>query len=78
MDHSYLNNWSFGWGWFIWFAVIFFLFSTLGNWGYTYRAHRRFDQAPAKDAFAILSERYARGEINREEFARMRTEITKP
>ena len=37
MDHSYWNNWNFGWGWLIWFGFVFILFSNIGNWGYTYR-----------------------------------------
>jgi hypothetical protein len=26
MDHSYWNNWNFGWGWLIWFGFVFMLF----------------------------------------------------
>jgi putative membrane protein len=78
MGHGYWNDWYFSWGWFLWFGVIFLFFSSFGNWGYTYRAHRRYGQLAPKDAFDILSERYARGEINREEFARMKSEISKP
>jgi hypothetical protein len=31
----------FSWGWFLWFGFIFLMFSSLGNWGYNYRAHQR-------------------------------------
>ncbi len=45
------------------FEFIFLMFSSFGNWGYTYRAHRKYD-GTNKDAIDILNERYARGEIN--------------
>ena len=74
--NGYWNSWYFGWGWFLWFGVIFLLFSSVGNWGYTYRAHRRFDDvSPEKNAIDILNERYAKGEISRDEFYRMKDEI---
>jgi putative membrane protein len=75
MDHSYWNNWNFGWGWLIWFGFIFILFSNIENWGYTYRAHRKYDMQSGNNAFDILSERYARGEISREEYSKMKADI---
>lgn len=75
MGHAYWNDWYFGWGWFLWFGFIFLLFSSLGNWGYTYRAHQRSYTISAKSALDILNERYARGEVSREEFGRMKQEI---
>jgi putative membrane protein len=69
--------WYFGWGWLLWLGLIFVLFSSFGNWGYTYRAHRKFDEInPKKEAIDILNERYAKGEISREEFHRMKSEIS--
>jgi putative membrane protein len=64
------------WSWMLWVGFIFLLFSGLGNWGYTYRAHRRYlDFSPDKDALDHLSERYAKGEINQSEFSRMSGEL---
>ncbi len=75
MQHAYWNDWYFGWGWLLWFGFIFLLFSSFGNWGYTYRAHRRFGGEPRGEAFDILDARYAKGEITSDEYARMKSEI---
>ncbi len=77
MSHDYWNDWYFGWGWFLWFGVFFLMFSSIGNWGYSYRAHRKFDTQPRNAAFEILSQRYARGEITREDYAEMKSEISR-
>ena len=66
MSHTYWNDWYFGWGWFLWFGILFLFFSSIGNWGYTYSAHRRYGQLSGGDALDILNARYARGEITRE------------
>jgi putative membrane protein len=76
MNHGYWNDWYFSWGWFLWFGFIFLLFSGLGNWGYTYRAHQKYGQLPGKDALDMLNERYARGEITRKEYGDMKVEIS--
>ena len=74
MAHVYWNDWYSGWGWFLWFGVM--ILASVGNWGYTYRVHRSQISQPRKEAFDILNERCARGEITAEEHARMESTIT--
>ena len=72
------NGWGTSWGWFLWLGVFFAVFSSIGNWGYTYRAHRRFRyRGTNKDATDFLNERYARGEISQSEFSTIKNEIAK-
>jgi putative membrane protein len=76
MTHYYWNDWYSGWGWFLWFGVFFLIFSSFGNWGYTYRAHRRFEDGyPSKEAIDILNARYARGEVTHDEYLKMKAHI---
>jgi putative membrane protein len=77
VPHTYWNDMYFGWGWILWFGIIFLFFSSIGNWGYTYRAHRRYGELPGKDAVNILHERYARGEITQDQLRSMKSEISK-
>jgi putative membrane protein len=72
----YGNGGFFGWGWVLWIGFMVIMFSSFGNWGYTYRLHRRYGEPP-KGALDILDERYARGEIARDEYARMKSEIAR-
>jgi putative membrane protein len=77
MTHPYWNDWYFGWGWILWIGFIILMFSSLGNWGYTYRAHRRYDgqTVTGSAALDILDQRYARGEITREQYGQLKTDI---
>jgi putative membrane protein len=77
MAHTYWNDWYFGWGWLLWFGFIFLLFSSFGNWGYTYQVHQKYGRPARRDAYDILDGRYARGEINRDEYGQMKAEIAK-
>ena len=70
------NSWFAGWGFILWFGFIFLLFSSMGNWGYTYRAHRKYlDLSQSRSAFDILDERFAKGELKRDEYLSMREDL---
>lgn len=72
----YWTNWYSGFGWFLWFGFLILFFSSIGNWGYTYRAHRKYEGVFGQtNANSILAERYARGDIDREVYLKMKAEI---
>jgi putative membrane protein len=74
MDHS---GYEMAWPWLFWAGWMILLFSGVGNWGYTYRAHRRFNGfSSSKDALDVLSERFAKGEIKSDDFHKMKLEIS--
>ena len=73
--HSYADSWTFDWIWILYLGFTFLLLSSIGSWGYTYRAHRRFDGLQPKGARDILDERYARGEITREQYGHLKADI---
>lgn len=70
-----MTQYMFGWGWILWLGFIFLIFSSLGNWNYSYRAHRRVDGTYIKDALCILKERYATGELTRTQYIEMKSDI---
>ena len=69
------NDLFLGWGRFLWSGFILLMFSSVGNWRYAYRAHRKFDGSSIKDASAILNERYARGELTRAQYQELKADI---
>ena len=75
MYHPFWNDWYFAWGWLLWMGFIILAFVSLGNVGYTYRSHQKYDIPPRKEALDILNERYARGEITREQYTQMKPDI---
>ena len=75
MNNVYWVNWYAGWGWLLWFGFMVLLFSSAGNWGHTYRVHRFYGRPEQGQALAILSQRYARGEVTHDEYVRMKSAI---
>lgn len=67
---------GFGWMWLVWIGLVLVMFSSFGNWGYTYRLHKRYGAAP-KGALDLLDERYARGEVTHDEYGRMKSEMVR-
>jgi uncharacterized membrane protein len=77
MQHYFWNDWYIGGGWLFWLGVICLLLSSMGSRRYTYAARRKCRLPLQKGPLDMLHERYARGEINREQFARMRSALSK-
>ena len=77
MTHPIWNDWYFGWGWVLWFGFLMLIFSGIGSWGYTYIVHQKYAGGLTKDALDILNERYARGDITRDEYSQLKADISR-
>jgi putative membrane protein len=64
------NFWPW-WGLWIIFWVVFGLFMSRAGWG----RRRHWDRTQNKSAMDILKERYAKGEINKQEFEEKKRDI---
>lgn len=77
MDWPYGGGWM-GFGWifmlFFWALIILGVIALLRWLGMSCNGHR---QAPRKTPLDILQERYARGEIEREEYEQKRRDLEK-
>ena len=78
-----MGNWG-GWGWGMGFGGIFMILFwaliilgvvALAKWLLSAGDSRGGFRGPGKSALDILKERYARGEINREQYEQMRRDL---
>ena len=60
---------------FIWLVLLIGVFAYLAGWRPDFNSGRRPDDRPAKDPLEILKERYARGEITKEQYQDMRRDL---
>jgi len=75
MEPMYWNDLYANWGWFLWIGIGFLLISSYGNWRYSHLAHQKYDNQPLRSPMQILNERYAKGDIERQEYLKMKEEI---
>ena len=66
MQYYYWIDGYIGWGWILWFGIVFLLLSSIANWGFNYRARQKYDTRPLDDSMVIRDERYVRGAIEPE------------
>jgi putative membrane protein len=76
-----MMGWGGGWGWgwfgifhmFLWWILIILGIVVLARWLFGGGSRR---DAPERRALEILAERYARGEIDREQFEKMKKDLS--
>lgn len=77
MEHFSWDTMHTGLAWFLWLGFVLLILSSLGNWGYSYRTHRKFTEGNSRrDAIEILNERYASGQIDQAEFEEIKLRIS--
>ena len=64
-----------GWWMIIWMVIFWGGLIALIVWGIT-RLTRRSDSAPKHDPLDVAKERYAKGEISREEFKQIKKDLS--
>jgi putative membrane protein len=62
------NGFGGGWMMILWWVLIIVAIIALVRWGISSSAARRGQNQQSKSALDILKERYARGEINKQEY----------
>jgi len=74
-----MGGWGWGWGLFgvahmlLWWVLIILGIVVLAKW--LFGASSRRDDRPGNRALEILAERYARGEINKEEYEHKKKDL---
>ena len=70
--HGLYYGWGMGYGWILWIVLLFFVI-WLANKVFTQK--KTSNQSGTKSPMDILKERYARGEIRKEEFDIMKKDL---
>ena len=72
MMHGLYYGWEMGFGWIFWLIIVIF-----GIWLalITINRNRKTDHTHSQSPIDILKERYARGEIRKEEFDIMKKDL---
>ncbi len=72
MDGFTMHGWGMGWGWIIGLVLLIFVFWMVTK---SNRSDRTIEQSKDESALDILKKRYARGEIDKEEFEQRKKDL---